>query len=301
MIQPPYLKEGDKVAIVATARKVSPEEMQPAIEFLTRQGLQVMEAPHLYHINHQFAGTDEQRASDLQWAIDDPEIKAILCARGGYGTIRILDKVNFRNFKGHPKWISGFSDVTVLLSHLVENLGVEGLHCPMAIQFSAPYFNEESSKRLLNTWMGKPERISVNGDDLNREGKAEGTLVGGNLSMIYSAMGTPYEVNTTGRILFLEDLDEYLYHIDRIMMNLKTAGKLDNLKGLVIGSMTKMNDNAIPFGQEAKEIIHHAVTDKEYPVAFNFPCGHEKQNYPLILGRNYLLNVSQTGAGLTPV
>lgn len=300
MIQPPYLKQGDTVAIVATARKVSREEMRPAIAFLTQHGLKVVEAPHLYHTDHQFAGTDEQRASDIQWAIDEPEVKAVLCARGGYGTIRTLDKVNFKSLIDHPKWISGFSDVTILLSHLAENVGVEGLHGPMAIQFTEPYYDEESSLRLVRTWMGKPEKISAQSDELNRAGKAEGTIVGGNLSMIYSAMGTPYEVNTRGRILFLEDLDEYLYHIDRIMMNLKTAGKLEHLKGLVIGSMTKMNDNAIPFGKEAKEIIYHAVSGKEFPVAFNFPCGHEKHNYPLIMGRKYELNVNETGSELVP-
>ena len=299
MTQPPYLKSGDTIAIVATARKVSKTEMEHAIAHLKNSGFQVLEAPNLYADDNQFAGVDEIRASDLQWAIENPEVKAILCARGGYGSIRILDKVDFSSLKQNAKWIAGFSDITVLLSHLEKNLGIMGLHSPMAIHFTPDRFEENSIQKLMDALTGNHHPVNAASHDFNRQGKAKGKLVGGNLSIVFSAMGTPYDINTDGNILFLEDLDEYLYHIDRMMMSLKSARKLSNLKGLIIGSMSDMNDNTIPFGRSAVEIIRDAVDTFEYPVAYNFPCGHERKNYPLVIGGDYQLEVLTDGATLS--
>ncbi len=289
MITPPYLKQGDSIAIVATARKISDEELQPAIEMLKAAGYNVELGNNLYKSFNQFAGTDEERLEDLQWALDDGNIKAILIARGGYGTIRLIDKIDFSRFTENPKWIVGYSDVTALHCHVHSLFKIETMHATMPINFKV---NEEAVKTLLLGLKGNLKSYNHEGNALNKSGKAEGVLVGGNLSLIYALGGTPSDLNTNGKILFLEDLDEYLYHVDRMMMNLKRSGKLANLSGMIVGGMTDMKDNKIPYGSSAEEIILDAVKEYDYPVCFNFPAGHIERNLALYMGKNIKLEVN---------
>ena len=269
---PPSLKDGDVIAIVATARKVTPEEMFPAIEFLKENGFRVLCGKNLYEVENQFAGSDKQRAEDLQWAINQPEIKAILIARGGYGTMRVLDLVDFSPLKKNPKWICGFSDVTALHLHVQSHLNLTTLHCVMPINFGK---NREAFESLVNALRGNVQRYVWEGSEFDRSGSTDGILVGGNLSLLYALTGTASDITTDEKILFIEDLDEYLYHLDRMMMSLRMAGKLKNLKGLVIGGLSDMKDNVVPYGKTATEIILDAVKDYSFPVCFNFPAGHK--------------------------
>lgn len=293
------LKEGDRVAIAATARKVSPQEMEPAINLLKHWGLEVVIPEGLYAEDHQMAGTDEHRAALLQSLIDDNDIRAILCARGGYGTVRILDYLNLTALEQHPKWIIGYSDVTALHSHVHNLLGMETLHATMPINIppdatAVPYPATDSLKQALSA--GSCKYNIQCPSTLLRPGKAEGVVVGGNLSVLYSIVGSQSDIDTAGKILFIEDLDEYLYHIDRMMMCLKRSGKLDNLSALIVGGMSDMHDNAIPFGKTAEEIIWDAVKEYDYPVCMGMPFGHiGMENRALILGRQTTLNITPNG------
>jgi muramoyltetrapeptide carboxypeptidase len=293
MITPPYLKTGDKIAIIATARKVSPSDMEAAFSTFRSWGLQVVTGPHLFGENNQYSGTDEERAADLQMMLDDKDIKAIVCARGGYGTVRIIDMIDFSAFEQHPKWIVGYSDATVLHSHIQTQFGIETLHAIMPINFT-----EEGSETAIETLrkalFGETLEYSVSPQLLNKPGNAAGVLTGGNLSILYALTGTPSDIVTEGKILFIEDLDEYLYHVDRMMMNLKRSGKLTGLKAIIVGGMTKMNDNAVPFGKQAEHIISDYAAQAEIPVCFNFPAGHMADNRALIMGREVQLNI-ETG------
>jgi len=284
---PQPLKAGDIVAIVATARKISEAELEPAKRLFESWGLRVVLPKNIYAEDNQFAGTDEQRAADLQWALDNEELKAVVCARGGYGTVRIVDRIDFNRFAKNPKWIVGYSDVTVLHSHIHTSLGIPTLHATMPLNIPADaveksYPSTEALKRAL--FEGKTE-CQTAAHPLNRRGDATATVVGGNLSILYSLCGSASDIDTEGKILFIEDLDEYLYHIDRMMQNLKRTGKLKGLKGLIVGGVTNMHDNTIPFGKTAEEIVMDAVKDYDYPVCFNAPFGHiETENKALILG-----------------
>lgn len=291
IIRPAALQKGDQIGIISTARKISKEELAFAKNTFTDWGLEVVFGENLFQEHHQFAGTDEQRASDLQWMIDNPNIKAIICARGGYGTVRILDQINFSALQENPKWIAGYSDVTALHSAL-HNLRISSLHSSMPINFSSN--SKKSLESLKNALLGNTLSYHFPKHELNRNGIAQGEVIGGNLSIIYSLLGSPSDINTDGKILFLEDLDEYLYHVDRMMMNLKRNGKLSNLAGLLIGGMSDMNDNAIPFGKSAVEIIAGAVSDYNYPLAFNFPAGHLDDNNTLVFGETANLVIEST-------
>jgi muramoyltetrapeptide carboxypeptidase len=291
---PAYLKKGDTVAIIATARKISEEEIKPAIAFLESYELNVICGAHLYKTDNQFAGTDEQRAFDLQWALDNKEIKAIIIARGGYGTVRLFEHIDFTEFKKHPKWLVGYSDVTVLHS-AIHQLGIASLHATMPLNF---FKNKEATKSLVEALFGTHEQIELEAHFFNKTGKATSELVGGNLSLLFTLSGTPYDIDTTNKILFIEDLDEYLYHIDRMMMQLKLSGKLKHLAGLVIGGMTDMKDNAIPFGKTEEDIIIDAVREYNYPVCFDFPAGHIDRNLALYFGRTVELNVQSKNVSL---
>ena len=292
MIQPPYLKKGDKVGIVSPSRSITFEEIHPSIRILQKFGLEVVLGSHVFSRHNQFAGSDDHRAKDFQQMLDDDSIRAILCSRGGYGSIRIVDKLDFSRFLLHPKWIVGYSDITVFHSHILECFGIETLHAtmPKNIQSDLP---DESVRTMINALFGKPLAYTQNRSPLSRDGYAEGILTGGNLSIIYNLMGSVSELNTKGKILFLEDIDEYLYHIDRMMMNLKRAGKLSSLAGLIVGGMTKMNDNEIPFGKTPDEIIAASVAEFKYPVCFDFSAGHVDRNQALILGRKIKLSVGK--------
>lgn len=293
MKTPSYIKKGDKIGIVSTARRISKEEIYPAVKIFKEWGLEVVLGKHLFEEYNQFAGTDEQRTADLQQMLDEISVKAIICARGGYGTVRIIDKLNFSNFIKKPKWIAGYSDVTVLHSHIHSNFGIETLHSTMPLNISENKFTEESLESFRKALFGEKITYSLKTSSLSRKGKAEGILVGGNLSILYSLIGTKSDINTNGKILFIEDLDEYLYHIDRMMMNLKRAGKFKNLAGLIVGGMSEMNDNKIPFGKTANKIIAETVEEYNYPVCFDFPAGHKNDNRVLILGREIKFNVKK--------
>jgi muramoyltetrapeptide carboxypeptidase len=292
MTRAPYLQQGDKIGIVAPARKISIEELKPAIETFTSWGLEVIFGKNLFGEQHQFSGPDEARAADLQHMLDDDSIKAVISGRGGYGTIRIIDQVNFERFIKHPKWIIGYSDITVLHSH-IHNLGIETIHGTMPINFEK---NDEAVESLRKALFGERLNYEVKSHSMNRKGNAEGELVGGNLSLLYALTGSISDIDTAGKILFIEDLDEYLYHIDRMMIGLKRSGKLDKLKGLIVGGMTDMKDNTIPFGKNAEEIIYDAVKEYAYPVCFNFPAGHLDRNLALVLGRRIELSVKEAGS-----
>ena len=289
MIRPPYLKSGDTVMIVSSARRVTKSEIKPAADLLESWGLQVKYGKNLYKFQNQFSGTDAERTSDFQSALNNKNVQAILFARGGYGTVRIVDQIDFKRFVKNPKWLIGYSDITVLHSH-VHKLGIETLHAPMAFNLSKLSVNCLSV--LKDSLFGQSLRYTSSKqqaslEKLNRQGTAKGELVGGNLSILYSLAGTASDIDTTGKIL-----DEYLYHVDRMMMNLKRTGKLSNLAGLIVGGMSDMKDNEIPFGKTAEEIIQDAVSGYSYPVLYGFPSGHIPNNYPLIFGREATLKVT---------
>ena len=291
MITPPYLRHNDKIAIVSPARKTAPTDVYPAIRMFRTWGLEVVEGEHLYDAQDQFAGSDEQRLADLQHMLDDDSVRAIISSRGGYGTVRLVDKLDFTRFAKNPKWIVGFSDVTVLHSHIHRHYSIETLHAVMPVHFKDQCDADPAISTLKRALTGRGLSYLFTSDNTNRKGTGKGQLVGGNLSILYSLSGTPSDINTDGKILFLEDLDEYLYHLDRMMMNLKRSGKLKNLAGLIVGSMTKMRDNEVPYGKTANEIIAAAVADYSYPVCYNFPAGHQEDNRALILGREVTLEV----------
>ncbi|MGM0635751.1 MAG: S66 peptidase family protein [Bacteroidota bacterium] len=291
MKKPSLLQVGDKIAIVATARKVAKTDINPAIELLHSWGFEVEIGSSIGLENHQFAGTDQQRADDFQQQLDNPEIKAIWCAKGGYGSVRLLDLIDFRQFINHPKWIIGYSDVTAIHTH-IHNLGVGSLHAQMAVQVNEK--SNETKESLWNCLLGNHQKYQFNSTKLNRFGKAKGQLIGGNLSVLYSLCGSKSAPTTNGKILFIEDLDEYLYHIDRMMQNLKRNGMLSDLNALLVGGMTDMNDNSIPFGKTAEEIITAAVSEYDYPVAFQVPVGHLYDNRALLFGEEMSVEVNQS-------
>ena len=286
---------GDNIGIISTARKINYKELKPAINILEKWGFNIVLGNNLFEQDHQFAGNVEQRSADLQEMIDNKEIKAILCARGGYGTVQIIDCIDFSALKSNPKWIIGFSDITVLHSHL-NNLGISTLHATMPINFTKN--SNMSLESLRTTLLGKSNIVECKSHNFNRIGKIEGDIVGGNLSILYSLLGSESDLDTKGKILLIEDLDEYLYHVDRMLMNLKRNGKLTNLKGLIVGGMEAMNDNDISFGFSAYEIISKHVQEYCYPVCFNFPVGHIEDNRCIKLGVNSLLKITENGVSL---
>lgn len=290
-MRPIFLKEGDTVGITCPARKISLEEIQFAIDTLKSWKLKVVLGDTIGKAAHQYAGTDAERSADLQRMLNDTSIKAIFAARGGYGTVRIMDGLNFRIFMDYPKWIIGFSDITYLHTQLNCNIGVETLHATMPISF--PTNTADALHSLKNALFGKTLEYEFEAHPLNRQGIMQGEMVGGNLSILYSILGTKTILDSNKKILFLEDLDEYLYHIDRMMMAMKRAGKLKNLAGLVVGGMSDMKDNTIPFGKTAEEIIAEHIAEYDYPVCFNFPSGHIADNKAIFMGRHARIEVAK--------
>lgn len=287
---PDSLSVGDGVGIVAPARKISPDELAYAVQWIEKCGFKAIKAPNLHGEFHQFSGTDAQRAEDINWCLRNPEVKAVLCARGGYGCVRLLDLIEWERLQENPKWISGYSDITVLLNAAVRR-NVPALHCSMPVNF--PKNTPESLTGIAEVWRGKKPMYRWDSHVPFRTGSAKGQLVGGNLSVLYSQRGTPNDLNPSGIVLFLEDLDEYLYHIDRMMENLVKGGWMNQINGLIIGGMTDMNDNSIPFGYSAIESILRAVENFDFPVAFDFPAGHTEHNLPLIMGAEVELTVDE--------
>ena len=280
MKTPDYLKKGSKIALVAPARKISREEIASAIKWIAEKGFVAVYDDRLFADYHQLAGDDDFRAGVLQYYLDRDDIDAILCARGGYGTIRIVDKLDFTKFAEHPKWIIGYSDVTVLHAKM-QQLGYQSIHGTMAINFEKN--TEEALESLYEALIGTRDNVETHGR-ASLQSFDNVPIVGGNLSVLYSMLGSDLFPVTDGKILFIEDLDEYLYHIDRMMMALKRAGKLSNLKVLLVGAFTDMHDNAIPFGMTAKEIIYEKVKEFGYPVIWDFPAGHIDNNLAIVLG-----------------
>ena len=298
MIIPKKINIGDKIGIVSTARKISIEELNPAIEIIQSWGLEVVLGKFLFEEYNQFSGNTSQRVADLQNMIDNEDIKAILCARGGYGTVQIIDKIDFSALSQNPKWIIGYSDITVLHSHL-NQLGFATLHATMPINFCEN--TPQSLESFKNAIFGKENFIQTPPHNFNRIGKVEAEIIGGNLSILYSLLGSISDVNTDHKILFLEELDEYLYHVDRMMINMKRNGKFQKLKGMVIGGMSDMNDNDIPFGKTAEEIVCEHVKEYDFPICFNFPSGHLDDNRGIRLGVSSVLDINENGVTLSQV
>jgi muramoyltetrapeptide carboxypeptidase len=295
MISPKPLQPGDKIGIVATARKVTEENVEKAIAVFKEWGLNVVLSPLLYSKDHSYlAGTDEQRIAAIQQFLDDPSISAIICARGGYGTTRIIDVVDFREFKKYPKWVVGFSDITSL--HLkLSSLGYESIHGTMPVLFSKPD-SVSSVSHLKEALFGATLELTATPNNYNNTGEGNGIALGGNLSLLTDSLGTNYEPETKGKILIIEEVDEYLYKIDRMMVQLKRSGKLDHLSGLVIGHFTDIKDTDLNFGESFEEIIRFHTKDFSYPIGFNFPIGHQNPNFSWIEGRKVLLTVSESGS-----
>ncbi len=288
--QPPYLKKGDKIAIVSPAKKL-PGKIDEGIRILESWGLTVVLGDHVYAEENQFAGSDEHRASDLQQFLDDRDVKAIIAARGGYGTIRIIDMLDFSAFIEQPKWIIGFSDITVLLSHLLADLNTMSIHAQMPYTF--PDSSPEALESLRKSLFGEPITYTYSSAHPNIPGFTEGTLIGGNLMLLVMLSGSVSEMDYNGKILFLEDVGEHEYSIDRMMRMLKRSGKLAKLKGLIIGAFNEIEEEKTPFGQTPEELIFDLVKEYDYPVCFNFPTGHINDNKALILGKQVSVNIRE--------
>ena len=286
--QPPYLKKGDKIALVCPAKKL-PSPIDKAIALLTEWGLEVVIGESVYGSHHQFAGTDALRTKDIQHFLDDSSIKAIIAGRGGYGTLRIIDELDFTQFNLYPKWVVGFSDITVLLSHIISQSRIQCLHGQM------PYTFEESTFQALDSLkkalFGEKQTYSYKSTFANRSGEAAGILIGGNLTLLTMLQGSASEIDFDDKILFLEDVGEHEYSIDRMLRMLKRAGKLANLKGLIIGAFNEIEAEKIAFGQTADEVIWDIVKEYDYPVCFNFPTGHIENNLSMVLGAEVSLKI----------
>jgi muramoyltetrapeptide carboxypeptidase len=298
MKTPPFLMPGDKIRIVSPASKCTEEQIMQAVNWLREKGFQVETGRNTFGQHFQYAGMDEDRLSDLQEALDDPEAKAIICSRGGYGTIRLINQLNFSRFRKHPKWLVGFSDITVLHNRLHLS-GFPSIHGAMCRSF---FFENglptDTLLSLMALLRGEKPDYNIIPSPFNHPGTESARLVGGNLSLLYSLSGTPYDLDTAGKILFIEDIGEYLYHIDRMMVGLRLSGKLKYLAGLVVGQFTEVKDNEEPFGKSVEEIILDAVRDYDFPVCFNFPAGHGLPNLALMLGSLWKLKVTNKNCSL---
>jgi len=298
LIRPAYLKKGDTIAITCPAGYISFDDIQPAVKQMESWGFKVRVGNTVSKRDFTFGGTDEERARDLQILLDDPNVKAIMCARGGYGVARIIDKISFTRLKERPKWIIGFSDITALHLHINRNFPIVSLHSKMCNSFpdnweTAEPVVQETILSIRDALTGTQMKYKVTPDEHNRPGIGQGVLVGGNLSIIQNLMGTNSEISTIGKILFLEEVGEYLYSLDRMFMNLKRAGKLDKLAGLVIGGFNKIkvDDPGEEFGRNLYDIVMEKVAAYKYPVCFNFPVGHQKNNFALKCGAMHVLTV----------
>jgi len=303
--KPSFLKAGDTIGITSPAGFISIEDIQPAINKLNEWGFQVKIGSTIGKKDFTFGGTDEERKNDFQEMLDDKNIKAILCARGGYGVIRIVNKLDFKKFKAYPKWVIGFSDVTILHSHINRNYNIATLHSKMCNSFLKDWSLADadqlkSIQTIYDCLTGKEMRYDVSTNSNNRLGNSKGELVGGNLRVIENLSGSASEIDTTHKILFLEDTEEYLYNIDRMFWNLKRNGKLDHLKGLIIGGFKIKPDNpGEEFGLSLEQIVLEKVKEFSFPVCFDFPVGHQKHNEALICGAQYELNVDAEKVNLT--
>ena len=298
LIQPKYLKTGDSIAILAPAGVLIQREeiINQAKELVESWGLNVIIGDHVFNQDNHFSGTDEERTSDFQKALDNPSIKAIWCARGGYGSGRILDKLDYTNFRVSPKWIIGYSDITAFHSH-VHNLGIQTIHAMMGTSLS---FNPEETELSIETFrkalFGEELSYNINSSEFNRKGEAEGILVGGNLSILQNMLGSVSQLNTDGKILFIEEIGEYKYHIDRMLQGLKRAGYFNNCKGLIIGDISNIKKNTTAWGSSIEQLILDVVKEFDFPVLFNFPAGHETDNRALLFGKIIKMNIDSNNS-----
>ncbi|PST85291.1 LD-carboxypeptidase [Pedobacter yulinensis] len=293
---PPFLKKGDKIAITCPAKKL-PKDIEPALQILESWGLEVIRGNTLTGAHHQFAGTDAERGAEMQQFLDDPEIKAVIAGRGGYGCMRIIDGIDFSKFCAQPKWVVGFSDITVFLSHILAKYDIASLHAQMPYTFddSTP----EALESLRKALFGEPLHYAYHAERPGRSGQAAGVLAGGNLTLLAMMTGSASEMDFDGKILFIEDVGEHEYSIDRMLRMLDRAGKLKNLQGLLVGAFNEIEPESIPFGQEADELIAEIVSKYDFPVCYGFPCGHISDNRALFVGKEVYLNVHEQQITLT--
>lgn len=293
---PPYLRKGDTIGIVCPAGYMPTEKAQTCIRVLQEWGYRVKVGKTLGNQFHYFSGTDEERLKDLQQMLDDKNIKAILCGRGGYGMSRIIDSLDFRAFKKNPKWVIGYSDVTLLHAHLFTQLKTASLHSPMAAAFNDGEYENEFIQSLKKILKGGSYKYRSAAHPFNQMGTASGELVGGNLSLLAHMTGSKSAFSFKKKLLFIEDIGEYIYNIDRMMIQLERSGVFNDLSGLIIGGFTDMKDTVIPFGATVTEVIHDRVKKYPYPICFDFPVSHSRENYPLKVGVMHELKVSKAGA-----
>ncbi|WP_207495406.1 S66 peptidase family protein [Aridibaculum aurantiacum] len=300
-IIPPYLRKGDTIGILCPAGYMPLEKAATCIEVLQQWGYKVKVGKTVGQQHHYFAGTDEERLAELQQMLDDTNIKAILCARGGYGISRIIDALDLKKFKKHPKWIIGFSDVTLLHTHILKKTGIATLHAPMAAAFNDGAHEQAYVQSLKKALTGKKGNYTCPTHHYNNKGTAIAPIVGGNLALINHQLATPSDINPAGKLLFIEDVGEYIYSLDRMLQQLKRAGRFEKLAGLIVGGFTDMKDTTIPFGKDIYEVIHDVVKEYNYPVCFQFPVGHQPENYALKIGVTYELKVGKNNVSLKQV
>lgn len=306
-IVPPYLKPNDLVGITAPAGYITSESIQPAVQLIESWGLRVRMGTTIGKRNYTFGGTDEERAEDLQEMINDPEVKAILCARGGYGSVRLIDQIRWNKLKSTPKWIIGFSDITVIHAHLSRVVGLASIHSKMCNSFPDDWSKAEPIQvdtilSIRDALMGKKMKYEIPAGENNRKGNATGRLIGGNLKTIESLSGSRSDIKTDGKILFVEDTGEYLYSIDRMFWNLKRTQKLDNLAGLIVGGFKiKPDDPGEEFGRSLCDIVMEKLHEYKYPVCFDFPVGHQKNNFALKCNVVHHLSVQEGKVTLSEV
>ena len=295
LIQPELLKSGDTISILAPSGVLNnfDKKIEKAINIFKSWGLNVVLGNHIYDKNGHFSGTDKNREKDFQKALDNKNIKAIWCARGGYGAVRIIDKLNFDNYLKNPKWIIGFSDITVIHNKL-NFLNSESIHAMMITGFEDIGQNNDSLSKLKNVLFGDSLSYSITSNKNNKTGKSEGIIVGGNLTLIQSTIGSKTELKMKDKILFIEEIGEYAYHIDRMLYSLKRAGYFENCKGLIVGQISDVKKNTTDFGRSINELILDVLDEYNFPILFDFPAGHEKTNFPIILGRKVILEVSKS-------
>jgi muramoyltetrapeptide carboxypeptidase len=306
-VRPPYLKQGDTIGITSPAGYITLEELKPAIAIMESWGYKIKVGAAIGKRDFTRGGTELERVNDLQQMLDDPKIKAIMCGRGGYGAISIIDKVNWTKFKANAKWVIGFSDITILHSHIHRNCQVASIHSKMCNSFPDNWNNAEpiqiqTINSIRDALSGKQMKYTAVPNAQNKTGIAEGVLVGGNLKTLETLSGTASDINTTGKILFVEDTFEYLYSIDRMFWNLKRTGKLKGLKGLIVGGFNaKPDDPGEEFGRTLQEIVLEKVKEYHYPVCFDFPVGHQRANFALKCGVRHKLTVNSETASLTEI
>ena len=298
LIQPPYLKAGDTIAIVAPSGilKNKTDEVDQAVALLKSWGLHAVVGNNVFSKGNHFAGTDVERCEDFQKALDDPKISAIWCARGGYGTVRILDKLDYTKFKINPKWLIGYSDITALHNQF-HNEGFQSIHALMCVSLPEDISEiKETVDTFKATIFGKPVDYLLEGSSYNKVGDASGPLVGGNLTILHTMLGSKESIDTRGKIVFIEEIGEYKYHIDRMLQSVKRAGYFDNCAGVLVGGMSKMRKNTTLWGTSVEQLILDALSDYDFPIAFGMPAGHEKDNRAMVLGKTVELKVRKDQA-----